>query len=657
VLVRLCIILSIIAAADITLDNGIRIHPQADEAPSFTLVLGYRAGIRNETHSFTGMATVVSRYLQSTAAARSLVLAAYGAGGSVEFVDEPDRTAVRVSVPPWAAPMVLNAAASFFADAPDKDRDLVERARSTAIANAGDGPSDFKANVENEVRIALLGSHPYTHPSGGWKTDLEQVSTDDVIRFFNENYGTDRAFVLMSSPLPNDVRQSLSAVKTRRSRRLPDFTGRVLNAERTLHFAPDGSTGSVIFAAPVPGVFYRGWYATLVLDRIVRRTLHQKPVTALPLTVDPYYWSVQVAVPAGQLADSVEENLLQDIDRLQFTRTKPEDLQAARQDAASYLDSPNVREWFASEDLESRRQEGLQWVESFTVDDIRATVRDTIAANRVVASWSAKPKQNTVQVESISAASSAIAAKAELELRPLNAIPAPVFPPHPQPAKIYSTPERLGSGVWLAASSISAVFVSGADSSGLPEGVQRSGSNGALWVFNGTADANTVRAFQKYRADRMLILSPPGTTEAARSLWNTFKSNDRDATVVALQGKVANIDLPALIVLKLMLDRKLIESGWWHDAALRIDATTGATLEIDAPATIRTQVTQWMKNIAAVPVPEADFVWGREAAINHLNDILPDVQILLWQRVRDYILPDLETISLAHVQDVAKLYF
>src|SRR5262249_53412159 len=248
----------------------------------------------------------------------------------------------------------------------------------------------------------------------------------------------------------------------------------------------------------------------------------------------------------GQVADAVEQNLVQDIDRLQFSRTRPEDLQAARQEATSYLDSSFVREWFASEDLEARRQEGLQWVASLTVDDIRATVRDIIAANRLVASWSGKPHQNTVQVESLSATPPANSAKTELLLSPLNPVPVAPFPPHPHPAKLSSTPERLSSGVWLADSSISGVFLSGAEPSGLPDGAERVGPNGALWVFDGPPDANTVHAFQKYRADRLLVLAGPGTADAARTLWNSFKSNDRDATVIALHGNVPNIDLPVL---------------------------------------------------------------------------------------------------------------
>ena len=55
--------------------------------------------------------------------------------------------------------------------------------------------------------------------------------------------------------------------------------------------------------------------------------------------------------------------------------------------------------------------------------------------------------------------------------------------------------------------------------------------------------------------------------------------------------------------------------------------------------------------------PDAELAWAREVAIHHLNDVLPDVQSLLWQRVPDYIPQDLQTIAATHVQDVAKLYF
>ena len=652
----LCIALTLLLAPDVTLDNGIRISPQAGDASSFTMVLGYRAGIRNETHSFSGMAAIVSHYLQSSAAARSLALAAYGAGGTVEFLDEFDRTAVRIRVPNWATAMVINSAAAFFAATPDKDRELVDRARAIALANAVEQASDFHAKAADEIRIGLLGSHPYTHPANGWKSDVEQVSTDDVIRFFNENYGTDRAFVLMTGSLTDDLRSALSSVTTRKSRPLPEFNRRLLNAERTIHFEPDGATGAAIFAAPVPGVYYREWYATLVLDRIVRQTLREKPKTSLTLTVDPYYWSVEVPVALGQQADTVEESLLQNINRLQFARVKPEDLDAAKRDALAFLQTPYVQEWFAAESLDERLTDGLQWVQSLTADDLRSTVRDLIAANRILASWAPKPKQNTVQVESL-AATTPVANLTANNLTPLPPVSVAPFPPLPPASKQYSTPERLSSGVWLATSSVYAVFLSGPESSGMPDNAQRLGPNGAFWLYPANPDDSTIRRFQKYSGDRILVLAPSEGIEQARKLWSSFKSNDGDVTVVTPQGNVANIDMPALVILKSILDRRLIESGWWHDAAVRIDATVGSTLSVDAPAQIRTQIMTWIKTIAASPLADSDFLWAREAAANHFSDVLPDVQILLWQHVHDYILPDLQTISPTQVQDVAKLYF
>src|SRR5262249_4097715 len=135
----------------------------------------------------------------------------------------------------------------------------------------------------------------------------------------------------------------------------------------------------------------------------------------------------------------------------------------------------------------------------------------------------------------------------------------------------FSTPERLSSGVWVAASDEPTIFLSGPEKSGLPEGNRRDGPNGSVWKSVAIADESVVHAFQKYRADRILVLYPAALRDRTRSVWASFKGNTGDASVVNPVGNVANIDLPALVILKAVLDRKLIESGWWHDAELRID--------------------------------------------------------------------------------------
>ena len=635
----LTLLLQLASPAGLSLPNGIRFGEFSVPSDRFEMVVGYESGVRNETQGASGLATIVSRVLASSPPARSLALAVYAAGGDVEFISELDRTAVRVSVPEFAKPMVLEQIAPLLAAMTPRDAGQIESARQAALQAARSREQEFRSKVEDEIRIALLASHAYHHPMEGRAEDLDGITADDVIRFFNENYGTDRAFVLMNSPLPADVRSKLEAIPARKSRPIARTSIRVSDAERIFKFPSEGTTGAVIFASPVAGVFYRDWYAALMFDRLVHRMVTMKTTTSLVPTVDPYYWRLEVPVPAGQFAENVQDELMQHMNRLQFTRARPEDLEVARREAREYLESAFTRQWFASHGIEVRRSEGLQWIQSFSADDMRATARDALLKNRVLAWWSARAQQATVQVESLLTASSS-PATAPAVRSPLGPVPVTPFPAHTHSAKTWTTPERLASGVWIAASSTYAIFVSGAE----------------LKRYDREPDAATIATFQKYRPDRLLVLAPASSIDRVRGAWSAFRGNALDAAMITPLGNVANVDLPALIIEKAVLDRRLIESGWWRDASVRIDASRGAMLSIDAPAEIRSVIETWMKSLAAAPLSDADFAWAREVAIHHLNDVLPDLQSLLWQRVPEYILPDLETVSATHLQDVAKLY-
>jgi hypothetical protein len=121
---------------------------------------------------------------------------------------------------------------------------------------------------------------------------------------------------------------------------------------------------------------------------------------------------------------------------------------------------------------------------------------------------------------------------------------------------------------------------------------------------------------------------------------------------VIFRGAVTVGDLPALFVLKTMLDRKLIETGLWSRLKLQISAGSGATMEVSHPAVI-----DWIKNIAATRPPDAELTWAREAALHHIDDILPDLQALTWERDPQAMVQSIDTISAGHVQDVARIYF
>jgi hypothetical protein len=627
-------------ANDSTLPNGIRISELPADRDSVELIVGYQAGVRSETSGSSGLAAIISQYLASSPPVRSIVLSAYGAGGELKVLNELDRTAFEVQVPPWALPMILDQLPDFFQQIPSSNPALVARARQTVLQGVLDHASDFRQKVEDEIRMALFGSHPYQHPIEGWKIDLERVQAEDIFRFFDENYGTDRAFVLMSGAVPDELRQKLEAVSTRHSRKISEAPIRVLNGDRNFKFGPDEPVGAVIFASPVPSVFYRSWYSVLVLDGLVRRSVPGRVETSLHLSIDPYYWELEVPVPPGQFAENVEQTVLQEIQRLQYTRARPEDLEAARADAEEFLSNPYVRLWFSSLGVDSRREEGLQWVRSFTADDMRGAARDLLVMNHVIASWSPKPRQNAVVVESLSETSSVQEPASPPDEIPLAPIPTPAFPSHTHPERAYETPQQLSSGVWLAASSVHAVFV----------------ANAGLTKLAQEPDTQILAEFQQYRPDRIFVLAPAAALQRVRTVWSAFKGNANDRSVVTPQGDVANIDLPALLIVKTAIDRKLIEAGLWNDAVLSIDARKGAALQIEAPSHTRAQIIRWIKDLATSPPSDMDFRWLREAAQHHLSDVLPDLQSLVWIRVPEYTLLDLETVSVSQVQDVAKQF-
>jgi hypothetical protein len=580
-----------------TLPNGIRLVELPSEGDSVQIVAGYT------TRGLSG--------LDSTTAAKSLLFDAYAAGGSIGFVNELDRTGVRLTIPKWALPEVLEHLPAFFSEVPQGDK-------SSDIASP-----DFRANVEEEIRSALLGAE-------------ENAPAQ---------YATDNAFVLISEPAPGSLRDALAAIPKRASSISQDDQIRRLSAERTLRFKSDLPTGGLIFASPIPGVYYKQWYLVLLLDRVIQGAVPLKLKTALPLTVHPYYYRMELSIPAGQFPEPAEENLLQEIQRLQFTRADPRVLSDARGAAVAYLNSGAVREWFASHDLSDRRDEGVQWIELMTADDLRVAARDLLLMNHVIASWAPKPQQTVVAVEDLRSVSKPIPVS---RLEPSTIVPATEgaasryspFALHKDSTLSMPLAERLVSGVSLIASNVNAVFLSG----------------GALSRFDHELTAGDLTAFQKYRPERILVLAPQSSLDRQRQLWSSFKGTP-DGEVGVPKGNISSGDLPALFVLKTIVDLRIIENGWWREADLRIDASEGSALQIRADAEKSAEIAALAREIDQRPPSEDYFAWVREVAIHRFDRVRADLQALTWEHDPQGTIQDLETVSEKHVQDVARIYF
>jgi len=152
------------------------------------------------------------------------------------------------------------------------------------------------------------------------------------------------------------------------------------------------------------------------------------------------------------------------------------------------------------------------------------------------------------------------------------------------------------------------------------------------------------------------VLAPPGAIDRAREIWSRFKGAHSGETGV-WKGSISSGDLPAVYVLKTMLDLKVIQAGWWHEVELRIDASEGSTLQIHADAEQRQKILEWIKDIAARPPSDQDFAWMREVAVHRFNTVRSDIQALTWERDPKGTIQDIGTILPKFVQDVAQIYF
>ena len=581
-----------------TLPNGIRLIELPPKTDSVEIIAGYEE---------PGLAL-----LASTNAARALIFNAFAAGGNIQMVSEQDRTALRLTIPQWALPTFMEGQLSaFFKDPP----------RETEKAERPDPPlPDFRAQVAEEIRSALLG--PDRH---------------------SEEYRTADAFLAITAPIPETLRDALNAIPKRGSVDRSENEISRLPAERTLRFKSDLTTGAVIFAAPVPSVYYKQWFLILLLDRILHKAIPAPFETSFVPSLRPHYYRLEIAIAQGQFPEPAENNLLQELQRLQLT-LDPRFLSAARQETLAYLGNGQIREWFASRGIPERLEEGIQWVQSATNDELRAAVRDLLLMNRVIATWPPKPKQTTVLVENLNevgqARPSPGAPKARRPLPEGEASSMEPFPPHKDPPQDVDVAQRLASGVSLVASNINGVFVSGA----------------TLTRYDHEPDAETVKSFEKYRADRILVLALPGAIDRAREIWSRFKGADSGETGVS-KGSISSGDLPAVYVLKTMLELKVIQAGWWHEVELRIDASEGSTLQIHADAEQRQRILEWIKDIAAHPPSDKDFAWMREVAVHGFTAVRSDIQALTWERDPQGTIQDIGTILPKFVQDVAQAYF
>lgn len=594
---------------------------------------------------------IVRAWLERSVPARTIELIAHLGGGSFEVLDLPELIGFRVRFPTAFANTVLSEVGKFFGQVLEEDELLVYARRLVAeqrTASADLGMEDAVTRVASVL----------TADSGGGGTAAGLVSSQDEVSFFRGWLGTDRAWIVLSRPATSADRDVLGTLRPRLATSGLTFRDRTLPEGRDLEL-PSAREGGVVIGSRVDGVYYEAWFDAVVVDTALASSLPEQARTRFGPSRGVSVHLIMASVHFPDYAETVRGALLGEISRLGRSLPPAGELAAVKEHVLEYLGSRTTLTWFAAEDLWDPLEDGWSRVWNLTGENFRVAATAFAGGPRSTVRWEPAIETPAVTVESLVTASPLPGDEASEVLIAPGSIPIPALPPTPQAARSPVRVEKLASGMTLAEGS-PAVFVSGPFPDELPGRERVSGTNGTLWLFDEIFPDDLAPRLAGVRPDRIVFFLPALEQERHRAALDAWSSGEMDATDAMGVGAVATADLPALVILKTWLDRKVIEAGWSGLVSVRIAGTEGSRIVIVADPVRKARVESWLASGASYFDSEAgalEFQQLGPASSAYYDRIRADLAILLSQRAPfGQILPP-DAVSLGAFRNMLRIYF
>ena len=186
-------------AHEFILDNGLKVVfvPHA-AAPVATFMVVYRVGARNEAVGYTGSSHLLEHMLfkgtpkNNRRNGRAFADIMNEIGASKNATTWIDRTNYFETVPSGYLEFAIELEADRMRGAFVADED--RRAEMTVVRNELERNDNNPARVLNSALVATaFREHPYHHPTIGWRSDVEGVSTDRLRELYDTFYHPDNA--------------------------------------------------------------------------------------------------------------------------------------------------------------------------------------------------------------------------------------------------------------------------------------------------------------------------------------------------------------------------------------------------------------------------------------------------------------------------------
>jgi zinc protease len=213
-----------------TLKNGLELVVVPDHrAPVVTHMIWYKVGAADETPGKSGLAHFLEHLMfKGTKAHPAGYFSQYVAtiGGQENAFTTNDYTGYYQRVPrdKLKEMMALEADRMTGLVLTDKvvlpERDVILEEQNQRIAN------NPRARLGEQISAALYLNSPYGKPVIGWRPEMEKLSRDDALAFYQRFYGPNNAIVVVAGDVDPDQVQAMAADTYGKVAKRHDFTPR-----------------------------------------------------------------------------------------------------------------------------------------------------------------------------------------------------------------------------------------------------------------------------------------------------------------------------------------------------------------------------------------------------------------------------------------------
>ncbi len=261
--------------------NGLRVLLMRNEGlPVATVMVTYEVGARNEVAGTTGATHILEhmmfkgtdRFNSSDGSDYSSVMERIGARSNATTYF--DRTNYYATLPSEYVAQTIELEADRMRNLRIREEDLASE--MTVVRNEYErGENSPVSTLIKEVYSAAFVAHPYTHPTIGWRSDIESTSAEKLRTFYNAYYWPENAVLTVIGGF--DTEATLEAVQ--------QFYGAVPNAPqpipvvetiepkqlgpRRLIIERTGQVGVVMNAFKAPAGANEDWAALTLIEQIL----------------------------------------------------------------------------------------------------------------------------------------------------------------------------------------------------------------------------------------------------------------------------------------------------------------------------------------------------------------------------------------------------